>query len=707
MTHQFRRPGGHWFTCGTHYVGQMGEGDAMREFMDFVTGGVVWDPLPDTFDMFCFKSDGAQFSQPTGAKRWMERLIESFPAEQKARRPAIRRYFRDIKRVYSWYRFYFLSRSMGRPFSSILATCTAPRRRAFAQQTCQQYMDGAFRDRRLIGVLCALWGDYGIRPDLVTFMQHALVAGNNFEGTYYPRLGSRALAKGALALIRAKGGEILLSTRVTQIVLDEAGRAVGVRAVRGGKEGVYRGRHIISDTRLQHAGHAVISIWLGLDASPRELYGMHGENRWISADYRHSQARLYDPKVREVTYAFLSCSALKERYAGHAHSLEVCLFTDPAYFMGWEERNDADGRQDYVQVKKNIVADALDFVDQFVPGLKDHVIFSEVGTPVTWNSFCGWPGGQYITLLMAIDRVEVRRSYSISSLPLALPKLSVTIKRVAGGVASPWLLDTLQPGSTVHGLAPQGDFLLRGAAACKPLGSGLAPLLPMLETALQLGQAVALLGCHRDAEEEVFGCRTAALQAAGGLTGGAFLHEHTHYSATSGRLSPVDVAGFLQRTSGQVGGMKTGQPSTCQAWSYYLCGPTGWLELVERVLLDQGVPATSIAKEAFSSLAEGSGFDFAGRGLQAAARSIRVQRGPGVETALQVAAGQTILGAAEDAALPIPSACRSGNCRRCAVRLQCGAVLDMEDGVVADPGNTILTCRTTPLTDEALIVMEG
>lgn len=73
------------------------------------------------------------------------------------------------------------------------------------------------------------------------------------------------------------------------------------------------------------------------------------------------------------------------------------------------------------------------------------------------------------------DRVEVRRSYSISSLPLALPKLSVTIKRVAGGVASPWLLDTLQLGSTVHGLAPQGDFLLRGAAACKPLGRSSEP----------------------------------------------------------------------------------------------------------------------------------------------------------------------------------------------------------------------------------------
>lgn len=115
---------------------------------------------------------------------------------------AIRRYFRDIKRVYSWYRFYFLSRSMGRPFSSILATCTAPRRRAFAQQTCQQYMDGAFRDRRLIGVLCALWGDYGIRPDLVTFMQHALVAGNNFEGAQVASEGATRLVLLALHRLR-------------------------------------------------------------------------------------------------------------------------------------------------------------------------------------------------------------------------------------------------------------------------------------------------------------------------------------------------------------------------------------------------------------------------------------------------------------------------------------------------------------------------
>ena len=82
MTHQFQRPGGHWFTCGTHYVGQMGDGSIMRRLMDFVTGGTLWDPLPDEFDRFCFKSDGAVYTQPTGAKAWEKRLISHFPHEK-------------------------------------------------------------------------------------------------------------------------------------------------------------------------------------------------------------------------------------------------------------------------------------------------------------------------------------------------------------------------------------------------------------------------------------------------------------------------------------------------------------------------------------------------------------------------------------------------------------------------------------------------
>lgn len=40
-----------------------------------------------------------------------------------------------------------------------------------------------------------------------------------------------------------------------------------------------------------------------------------------------------------------------------------------------------------------MIQDAVEFVDMFVPGLKAHMLSAEVGTPVTWKRFCGWPGG--------------------------------------------------------------------------------------------------------------------------------------------------------------------------------------------------------------------------------------------------------------------------------------------------------------------------
>ena len=102
---------------------------------------------------------------------------------------AILQYFEDIKAVYKWYDSYFLGRATGGWVSRAMTAWTSKQRRLYAAQTCQQYMDRTFADEKLKGVLCALWGDYGLLPDKVTFMQHALVAGNNFEGATLESLG--------------------------------------------------------------------------------------------------------------------------------------------------------------------------------------------------------------------------------------------------------------------------------------------------------------------------------------------------------------------------------------------------------------------------------------------------------------------------------------------------------------------------------------
>jgi ferredoxin-NADP reductase len=64
----------------------------------------------------------------------------------------------------------------------------------------------------------------------------------------------------------------------------------------------------------------------------------------------------------------------------------------------------------------------------------------------------GHRAGQYTTVEVEIDGVRMRRCYSISSAP-SDTRLTITVKRVAGGRVSPWLHEHLRPGH-VLGLRP-------------------------------------------------------------------------------------------------------------------------------------------------------------------------------------------------------------------------------------------------------------
>ncbi|GAB3819438.1 hypothetical protein GCM10028895_17880 [Pontibacter rugosus] len=68
--------------------------------------------------------------------------------------------------------------------------------------------------------------------------------------------------------------------------------------------------------------------------------------------------------------------------------------------------------------------------------------------------------GQFLTLIIPVEGKEIRRSYSLSSTPHESPRLSVTVKRVDGGLMSNYLLDTLQVGQEMKVMEPIGNFCL-------------------------------------------------------------------------------------------------------------------------------------------------------------------------------------------------------------------------------------------------------
>jgi hypothetical protein len=68
LTHTFTRPGGWSWDVGLHYVGEMGEGMMGRRLFDFITGGgMIWNPMPDVYDVFALSRSGAEGIAPARA----------------------------------------------------------------------------------------------------------------------------------------------------------------------------------------------------------------------------------------------------------------------------------------------------------------------------------------------------------------------------------------------------------------------------------------------------------------------------------------------------------------------------------------------------------------------------------------------------------------------------------------------------------------
>ena len=91
--------------------------------------------------------------------------------------------------------------------------------------------------------------------------------------------------------------------------------------------------------------------------------------------------------------------------------------------------------------------------------------------------------GQFLTLSLEIGGATVERCYTIASSPTRPCLVTITVKRVAGGLVSNWLHDQLRPGMELRALGPLGEFTAFDRPAGKFLflaaGSGITPLMSM------------------------------------------------------------------------------------------------------------------------------------------------------------------------------------------------------------------------------------
>lgn len=304
-----------------------------------------------------------------------------------------------------------------------------------------------------------------------------------------------------------------------------------------------------------------------------------------------------------------------------------------------------------------------------------------------------YKAGQFITLVFTHHDEEIRRSYSLSSSPDE-GQLSITVKRIANGEISRFMLTKVKPGDILNAVEPAGRFTVPNFAAKKDImffaaGSGVVPVFSQLKYILSRGgeSKLTLFYSSQDEAAILFADQLNTLQT-----------QHpdrltiVHLLSSEGkRLNNINLEQLVKQ---QV------QLSLNRA-EFYLCGPFTYMRMVRLTLLYMGLDNTQIRKENFviETVPVTAGY------INYPPRYIRIKFNNEVHD-LMVGENQTILQAALQNNLQLPYSCRAGICSACTAHCVGGKIDMPVNDVLTDldlSRGLVLTCTGHPVSDDVVI----
>lgn len=326
--------------------------------------------------------------------------------------------------------------------------------------------------------------------------------------------------------------------------------------------------------------------------------------------------------------------------------------------------------------------------------------------------------GQFATLELPIEGKTVRRSYTISSSPSRPHAISITVKRVPGGLVSNWLHDNMHAGFQFSLSGPHGEFNCFDAPADKLLliaaGSGITPVMSMLRWLADTSSNadIVFINNIRTPIDVIFENEFKYL--------GMRLGDKLKLGIIPGLVAPGQswngpVCHFNESL------VKMLAPDYAERETF-VCGPPGYMDMVRTTLERMGYPSHRYHQESFggapvaakpappagsaasSTVTPKPTTPAAATPVSATTPPAAVAAAPAnsaqkVELVFSVSAKTVvtttddfILDVAEEHGISIPNSCRAGNCGTCKTKKVEGTVemdgqqalseADIEEGFV-------------------------
>ncbi|MDZ4683186.1 MAG: ferredoxin--NADP reductase [Saprospiraceae bacterium] len=304
-----------------------------------------------------------------------------------------------------------------------------------------------------------------------------------------------------------------------------------------------------------------------------------------------------------------------------------------------------------------------------------------------------YESGQFATLIFEVNGKERRRAYSFSSAPGHDGLPAITVKRVANGEFSNYLIRNVHPGDELETLDALGQFTLKQVRlADRQLffvagGSGITPVFSLLKTLLHQEQApfITLFYTNQSAAHTIFKTSIDAWIARFPDRFQCIYlfsserhpdRPHLHAHLNNGLLEAL-VAQYALFPP--------------EALNFFLCAPEALMRMAEITLRYLGLDETQIHKEVFT--VKPTDAHFLPEINPAIHHRITVS-GKKYNAEFEVFEGETILDGALRQGIILPYNCKAGVCTACTAQCTAGTVKMRYNGSqrIGKAGEFVYTC---------------
>ncbi|HZV70194.1 MAG TPA: 2Fe-2S iron-sulfur cluster-binding protein [Saprospiraceae bacterium] len=316
--------------------------------------------------------------------------------------------------------------------------------------------------------------------------------------------------------------------------------------------------------------------------------------------------------------------------------------------------------------------------------------------------------GQYLPCRATLDGEEIRKSYSICSVPDDT-HLAIAVKEVYGGRFSTYVNQQLKPGDLFEVMIPEGKFILPenmkedAELIFFAAGSGITPIISLIKYFLShypKGQA-KLFYNNKTSDTIIFKDELEGLK-------NVYMNRFSVYHLLTREISGSDLM------SGRIDAEKLIAFSKHlfdikEIDSVFICGPEHMILNLKDGLLKLGLKEEQIRFELFGTAPVVEFQDKKIKPLDAGDDRVSkvTYRIDGHETDLQVRYhGEAVLDAALQSGFELPYSCKGGVCSTCKALVVEGKVhMDIHYGLEPDEidAGYVLTCQSHPRSERLIL----